>query len=246
MWFRYCLFLPTSPAPCYPICQCVCLLLFLPPSVPLVFTTSPPAPSPSLSPAPKRPPSAYVTYPPRMRPASGPRTARAFIPATATYRLGRQQRSAPHDRHQGPSQHDGTTAVGVVGGTIAGAGGGFGKCGGRRVCTTGRRREHAATGFEESTDNRGDKKRRILDICDTVFSPREGWKDKKKRHRQISDAGCTGRTSTVTASAAASRERQSHTPYPLHAEQHLPPPSARKPSCPAIFHSHVANFLFGR
>ncbi|ODQ46378.1 hypothetical protein PICMEDRAFT_129048 [Pichia membranifaciens NRRL Y-2026] len=51
-----------------------------------------------------------------MRPASGPRTARAFIPATATYRLGRQQRSAPHDRHQGPSQHDGTTAVGVVGG----------------------------------------------------------------------------------------------------------------------------------
>lgn len=116
MWFRYCPFLPTSPAPCYPICQCLCLLLFLPPSVLLVFTTSPPAPSPSPSPAPKRPPSAYVTYPPRMRPASGPRTARAFIPATATYRLGRQQRTAPHDRHQGPSQHDGTTAVGVVGG----------------------------------------------------------------------------------------------------------------------------------
>lgn len=115
-----------------------------------------------------------------MRPASGPRTARAFIPATATYRLGRQQRSAPHDRHQGPSQHDGTTAVGVVGGTIAGAGGGFGKCGGRRVCTTGRRREHAATGFEESTDNRGDKKRRILDTCDTVFHLEKGGKIKKK------------------------------------------------------------------
>lgn len=181
MWFRYCPFLPTSPAPCYPICQCLCLLLFLPPSVLLVFTTSPPAPSPSPSPAPKRPPSAYVTYPPRMRPASGPRTARAFIPATATYRLGRQQRTAPHDRHQGPSQHDGTTAVGVVGGgTIAGAGGGFGKCGGRRGCTTGRRREHAATGFEESTENRGDKKRRILDTCDTVFHLEKGGKIKKK------------------------------------------------------------------
>ena len=48
------------------------------------------------------------------------------------------------------------------------------------MCTTGRRREHAATGFEESTDNRGDKKRRILDTCDTVFHLEKGGKIKKK------------------------------------------------------------------